>query len=117
MADPVTVLHLAGRDVRFSNPDKVYFPTAGITKLEVAHYYISVAEAAIRAIRNRPMMLKRYVHGADKEPFFQKRAPVGRPDWIQTATFHYPSGRSADEVTINDIAQLIWVVNLGSIEM
>lgn len=112
-----TTLHLAGRDVDVTNPDKVYFPALGVTKLQLVEYYVAVADAALRAIRGRPMLLKRYVHGADKEPFFQKRAPDKRPEWIDTATFHYPSGGVADEIVINDVAALAWITNLGNIEL
>jgi bifunctional non-homologous end joining protein LigD len=112
-----TTLHLAGRDVDVSNPDKHYFEEAGVTKLGLVEYYLSVGDGVLRALRGRPMVLKRYVHGAAKEPFFQKRAPDKRPEWIETATFRYPSGGVADEIVVNDLAALAWVVNLGNIEM
>lgn len=111
------VLELDGREVTISNPDKVYFPSIGKTKREVVEYYLSVSDAVLRAVRDRPMNLKRYVNGADADPFFQKRAPTPRPDWIQTATVTFPSLRTADEVICTDRASLAWVINLGCIDL
>jgi bifunctional non-homologous end joining protein LigD len=110
-------LQLAGREVTISNPSKLYFPQAGITKLELVQYYLSVAEGALRAVARRPLILKRYVNGIDGEPFYQKRVADKRPDWIETATFTFPSGRTAEEVTVTDVAQLAYVVNLGCIDL
>jgi bifunctional non-homologous end joining protein LigD len=112
-----TVLEAAGREVVITNPDKVYFPKAGYTKLDLAKYYAAVADGALRGIANRPMALKRYVNGADAEPFFQKRAPDKRPDWIDTVELKFPSGRTACEIVVNDAAQLLWIVNLGCIDL
>jgi bifunctional non-homologous end joining protein LigD len=117
MAAMQNVLEVAGREVTITNPDKVYFPAAGYTKLDLVNYYAAVAGGALRGIRNRPFVLKRYVNGADQEPFFQKRAPEKRPDWIETVELRFPSGRSAEEIVINDAAQLLWVVNLGCIDL
>jgi len=111
------VLEAAGREIVLTNPDKVFFPRAGYTKLDLANYYLAVAEGALRGIDNRPFVLKRYVNGADEEPFFQKRAPEQRPDWIETVELKFPSGRTAHEVVIRDAAQLLWVVNLGCIDL
>lgn len=111
------VLHLAGREVAISNPDKVYFRQAGITKLELVEYYVAVAEGALRGVRDRPMALKRFVDGAEGEFFFQKRAPESRPPWIDVVELRFPSGRSAHEVVVHDAAQLAWVVNLGCIDL
>jgi len=111
------VLQVAGREVTVSNPDKVYFPKAGHTKLDLVNYYLSVADGALRGIRGRPMALKRFVEGAEGEAFFQKRAPDNRPDWIRTAELTFPSGRTADEIVVDDAAGLAWVVNLGCIDM
>jgi bifunctional non-homologous end joining protein LigD len=110
-------LEVAGREVIVTNPDKVYFPSAGITKRELVHYYLAVAEGALRGVRDRPMQLKRYVDGAEGEPFYQKRAPASRPPWIEVAELRFPSGRSADEVVVRDAAQLLWVVNLGCLDL
>jgi DNA ligase D-like protein (predicted polymerase) len=112
-----TILEVAGREVAISNPDKVYFPQTGYTKLDLVKYYLAVADGAIRGIDGRPFVLKRYVNGADKEPFFQKRAPDPRPEWIETVELSFPSGRTASEVVIRDAAQLIWVINLGCIDL
>ncbi|MGZ5461014.1 MAG: DNA polymerase domain-containing protein, partial [Thermoanaerobaculia bacterium] len=112
-----TVLEIAGREVVITNPDKVFFPKAGLTKLDLAKYYVAVADGALRGIANRPMALKRYVNGADAEPFFQKRAPEKRPDWIETVELKFPSGRTAHEIVVSDAAQLLWIVNLGCIDL
>jgi DNA ligase D-like protein (predicted polymerase) len=111
------VLELAGHEVAISNPEKIYFPKAGITKLEVVQYYLAVEEAVLRAVARRPMILKRYVNGAESEPFYQKRAPDKRPPFIDIATFSFPSGRRADEICVNNAAALAYVVNLGCIEL
>jgi DNA ligase D-like protein (predicted polymerase) len=117
MADPKLVLEVAGREVAVSNPGKVYFPKAGLTKLDLVQYYLAVADGALRGVAGRPMALKRFVNGAEGEPFFQKRAPEKRPDWIETAELRFPSGRTADEVVLHDAAGLAWVVNLGCIDL
>jgi DNA ligase D-like protein (predicted polymerase) len=111
------ILSLAGHDVAVSNPDKVFFPRAGITKLDLVHYYLAVADGALRGVARRPQILKRFVHGAEAEPFYQKRAPVVRPDWVEVATFTFPSGRHADEIVVNHSAQLVYIVNLGCIDL
>lgn len=115
-AKPV-VLEAAGREVTITNPTKVFFPEAGHTKLDLARYFLTVADGALRGIAGRPVVLKRYVNGADAEPFFQKRAPENRPDWIETVELRYPSGGVAREVVVNDVAQLLWIVNLGCIDL
>ncbi len=112
-----TVLELAGREVAITNPDKVYFPQSGHTKLDLAKYYVSVAEGALRGIAARPVVLKRYVNGAEREPFFQKRAPEQRPPWVETVELSFPSGRRAEEIVVRDVAQLLWIVNLGCIDL
>ncbi|HEX4450387.1 MAG TPA: DNA primase small subunit domain-containing protein [Kofleriaceae bacterium] len=114
---PQEVLTLGGFDVGISNPDKIYFPDAGITKLELVHYYASVSAGALRGVAGRPMVLKRYVDGAAGEPFYQKRAPAKRPPFVGIATFRFPSGRHADECVVDNAAALAWVVNLGCIEL
>jgi DNA ligase D-like protein (predicted polymerase) len=111
------ILLLAGHEVAVSNPDKIYFPKAGITKLELVQYYLALAEGALRGVARRPQILKRFVDGAEGEPFYQKRAPTRRPAWIDIATFTFPSGRSADEIVVNNAAQLVYVVNLGCIDL
>ena len=111
------VLQLAGRDVTVTNPEKIYFPKAGITKLELVRYYVAVAEGALRGVARRPQIMKRFVHGVEAEPFFQKRVDRNRPDWIETAIFTFPSGRTAEEIVTNDVAQLAWMVNLGCVDL
>ena len=97
-ASTAEVLQIDDREVRISSPDKVVFPEAGLSKLDVVRYYLAVAEGALRGAGGRPMVLKRFVKGIDQEAFFQKRAPEKRPDWIETATLHYATGNSAEEV-------------------
>lgn len=111
------VLDIDGREVRVSHPGKVVFPEPGITKLDLIRYYLAVADGALRGAGGRPMVLKRFVKGIDKEAFFQKRAPESRPEWIDTATLHYARGTSAEEVVVRDAAALAWVVNLGCIDL
>jgi bifunctional non-homologous end joining protein LigD len=117
MAEPKLVLELAGHEVAISNPSKVFFSRAEVTKLDMVKYYLAVADGALGGVADRPMALKRFVNGAESEPFFQKRAPEKRPDWIQTVELRFPSGRTADEVVVSDEAALAWVINLGCIDL
>jgi bifunctional non-homologous end joining protein LigD len=117
MPDRKEIVEVAGRSVPVSHPDKVYFPQTGHTKLDLVRYYLSVADGALRGVAGRPMVLKRYVNGAEGEPFFQKRAPSSRPDWIETVELSFPSGRTAEEVVVRDAAGLAWVANLGCIDL
>jgi DNA ligase D-like protein (predicted polymerase) len=111
------VVEAAGREVTVSNPEKVFFPRTGHTKLDLVRYYLAVADGALHGVAGRPMALKRFVHGAEGEAFFQKRAPDNRPDWIETVELRFPSGRTAQEIVVRDEAQLVWVVNLGCIDL
>ncbi len=120
MAQRSEVVTIAGREVTVTNPDKVFFAEAAggpVTKIEIVRYYLAVADGALRGAGGRPMALKRFPNGADGEFFFQKRAPEKRPDWIRTVELAFPSGRTADEVVVDDAAQLAWVVNLGCIDL
>jgi bifunctional non-homologous end joining protein LigD len=110
-------IEVAGRAVAVTNPDKLFFPKAGLTKLDLVRYYLAVAEGALRGVRDRPMALKRYVDGVEGEFFFQKRAPASRPPWIDVVELRFPSGRTAQEVVVRDAAQLAWVVNLGCVDL
>ena len=112
-----TVLVLEGREVQVTHPDKVYFSQARISKIDLVRYYLSVAPGALAGIQDRPIVLKRFVNGAEAEAFYQKRAPAQRPSWLRTVTLSFPSGRTAEEVVVDDIAGLAWVVNLGCIEL
>jgi len=104
--------------VRISHPDKPYFSReVRLTKLDLVRYYLAVAPGALGGIRDRPIVLKRFVNGAEAEPFYQKRAPEPRPEWLRTVTLSFPSGRTAEEVVVDDAAGLAWVVNLGCIEL
>ena len=116
--EQVEVLTLEGREVRITNPDKPYFTLeTKLTKLELVRYYLSIAPGALAGIRDRPIVLKRFVNGAEGDAFYQKRAPENRPDWLRTTTLSFPSGRVAEEVVVDDAAGLAWVVNLGCIEL
>jgi DNA ligase D-like protein (predicted polymerase) len=112
------VLFIEGREVRVTHPSKPYFSKeVKLTKIELVRYYLSVAGGALGGIRDRPIVLKRFVNGAEGEAFYQKRAPDPRPDWLRTVTLSFPSGRQAEEVVVDDAAGLAWVVNLGCIEL
>src|SRR5690606_6381390 len=99
-----TTLEIAGRQVTVTNPDRVVFPAAGYTKLDLVRYYLAVADGALRGVAGRPMILKRFVKGIEEEAFFQKRAPAKRPGWIEVAELRYASGTSAEEVVVRDAA-------------
>jgi len=112
-----TVLSFEGREVRITHPDKLYFSQARISKLDLVRYYLSVAPGAVAGIQDRPIVLKRFVNGAEGEAFYQKRAPAQRPRWLRTVTLSFPSGRTAEEIVVDDAAGLAWIVNLGCIEL
>src|SRR5687768_4545245 len=114
---PPVVLEVGGREVSVSNPGKVYFPEAGITKLEVVRYYLAVAEGALRGSGGRPNVLVRYANGIHGEFFYQKRAPTARPDWVEVVGLRFPSGRPTEEVVPRDAAALCWMANLGCLEL
>ena len=111
-----TFIEVDGAEVRVSHPDKVVFPAAGLTKLDIVDYYLAVAEGALRGAGGRPMVLKRFVKGIDAEPFFQKRVPT-HPDYIGTAVLRYASGGSAEEAVLSDAAGLAWIANLGCLDL
>ena len=111
------ILHVAGREVKVTNPDKVFFAGPGHTKLDLVRYYLAVADGALRGCGGRPMALKRFPDGAGGPFFFQKRAPAHRPAWIETVELSFPSGRTADEVVLRDAAGLAWVANLGCLDL
>src|SRR5439155_531507 len=111
------VLDVAGHEVSISNPSKVYFPEAGITKLDVVRYYLAVAEGALHGAGGRPNVLVRYADGIHGDFFYQKRAPASRPPWIEVVALRFPSGRMADEIVPRDAAALAWMANLGCLEL
>ena len=111
------LLSVSGREVVITNPAKVLFPAAGITKLEIAEYYVTVADGALRAAGGRPNMLARYPNGIGASHFYQKRVPESRPGWIEVATIEFPSGRTADEIVPREGASLAWMANLGCLEL
>ena len=116
-AGPRERIRVGGREVDVSNPGKVLFPEARITKLDVVRYYLAVADGALRAAGARPNMMVRYPHGIDEDFFYQKRAPAARPQWIEVVTLQFPSGRSADELVPRAAADLAWMANLGCLEL
>jgi DNA ligase D-like protein (predicted polymerase) len=117
-ADAAEVLSLDGHEVRITHPGKLYFSKqVRVSKLDLVRYYLSVAPGALAGIRDRPIVLKRFVNGAEAEAFYQKRAPADRPDWLRTIVLSFPSGRTAEEIVVDDEAGLAWIVNLGCIEL
>src|SRR4249920_3498325 len=116
--DTVEFLSIEGREVRVTHPAKLYFSQqTKISKIDLVRYYLSVADGALAGIEDRPIVLKRFVNGAEAEAFYQKRAPTERPSWLRTVTLSFPSGRTAEEVVVDDAAGLAWIVNLGCIEL
>ena len=116
--DSAEVLSINGRDVRVTHPDKPYFSAqTKLSKLDLVRYYLAVAAGALNGIRDRPIVLKRFVDGAEGQAFYQKRAPANLPEWLRTVTLSFPSGRKAEEVVVDDAAGLAWIVNLGCIEL
>jgi bifunctional non-homologous end joining protein LigD len=116
--DAAERLSIDGHEVRVTHPEKLYFSRqAKLSKLDLVRYYLSVAPGALAGIRDRPIVLKRFVNGAEGEAFYQKRAPADRPAWLRTVTLSFPSGRTAEEVVVDDAAGLAWIVNLGCIEL
>ena len=116
--DTAEVLSIDGREVAVTHPKKPYFSKqTKLSKLDLVRYYLSVAPGALAGIRDRPIVLKRFVNGAEAEAFYQKRAPEQRPEWLRTVTLSFPSGRKAEEVVVDDAAGLAWIVNLGCIEL
>jgi bifunctional non-homologous end joining protein LigD len=111
-----TVVEVSGRELRVSSPGKLFFPQVGRTKLDLVNYYIECEQAVVRHLRDRPTVMKRWVDGVEGKPFFQKRVPDSAPEWLQTATVTFPSGRHARELVPNDAAHLVWGVNLGVID-
>ncbi len=110
------MVEVSGRELRISKPEKLFFPEPGFTKLDLVAYYMECEQAVVRHLSERPTVLKRWVDGVRGKPFFQKRVPGGAPDWLQTATVTFPSGRHARELVPNDAAHLVWGVNLGVID-
>ena len=116
--EEVEVLSIEGHQVRVTHPDKLYFSRqTKLSKLDLVRYYLSVAPGALAGIRDRPLVLKRFVNGAEGDAFYQKRAPTDRPSWLRTVTLAFPSGRTAEELVVDDAAGLAWIVNLGCIEL
>jgi DNA ligase D len=116
MASPFTELEVGNRIVKITNPDRVYFPATGATKLDLAQYYIAVGEGIVRALRERPCMLHRFPDGTGGERIYQKRLPKGAPDWVETVQVRFPSGRTADELCVTELASVIWAVQMSSVE-
>src|SRR5919199_4928070 len=116
MASPFVELEVGERVVKVTNPDKVFFRTAGLTKLDHVRYYLAVGDGIVRTLFERPTQLKRHPDGAEGEAIYQKRVPEHRPDWIETARVTFPSGRHADELCVTHVAAVAWAANLGTID-
>ena len=116
MPSPSIEIEVGARTVRVSNPERVYFPTRGETKLDLVHYYLSVGDGIVRALRERPCMLHRYPSGTEGEKIYQKRLPKGAPDWVETAEVSFPSGRTADELCVTELASVVWAVQMSTVE-
>ena len=117
MADsPFIELEIGKRTVKVTNPDKLFFRKRKETKLDLVQYYLSVGDGIVRALYERPTQLKRHPDGAEGEAIYQKRVPQHRPDWIETATVTFPSGRTADELCVTELAHVAWAANLGTID-
>jgi DNA ligase D len=117
MASTGTELEVGNRTVRISNPDRVYFPARGETKLDLARYYMSVGEGIVRALRDRPCMLHRFPAGVTGEKVHQKRVPSGAPPWLETVRVDFPRyGRHADELCVTELASVVWAVQMSTVE-
>ncbi|MDT4996992.1 MAG: hypothetical protein QOD45_1060 [Pseudonocardiales bacterium] len=116
MPSPSVEIDVGERTVRISNPDRVYFPARGETKLDLARYYLAVGDGIVRALRERPCMMHRYPDGVAGEKIYQKRLPKGAPEWVQTATVQFPSGRHADELCVTELASVVWAVQMATVE-
>ena len=113
---PAVELEVGGHAVRISNPDRVYFPARGETKVDLAHYYVSVGDGIVRALRERPCMMHRFPEGVSGEKVHQKRLPRGAPPWVETVRVDFPSGRHADELCVTSLASVIWAVQMSTVE-
>jgi DNA ligase D len=114
---PPARIEVDGRTLEISHPDKVFFSARGETKLDLVNYYLAVGAGVLKGVWERPTVLKRFPNGAEGPFFFQKRVPANRPEWLQTVTINFPSGRSAEELCPTDMAHVIWAVNLGGLEL
>ncbi|HVL03287.1 MAG TPA: ATP-dependent DNA ligase, partial [Acidimicrobiales bacterium] len=117
MAKETAEVEVDGRTVTVTNPSKVFFPARGETKLDLVNYYMAVGQGALRGVFERPTVLKRFPNGAGGDFFFQKRVPASRPEWLETVTVTFPSGRSADELCPTDVAHLAWAANAGCLDL
>jgi DNA ligase D len=117
MAKETAEVEVDGRRVSVTNPSKVFFSARGETKLDLVHYYLAVGEGALRGVYERPTVLKRYPDGAEGEFFYQKRVPASRPDWLETVTVAFPSGRTAEELCPTEVAHLVWAANAGCLDL
>ncbi|HWB67085.1 MAG TPA: non-homologous end-joining DNA ligase [Mycobacteriales bacterium] len=116
MASPYVEVEVGSRTVKITNPERVYFPARGETKLDLVNYYLSVGDGIVRALHDRPCMLHRYPEGVGGEKIYQKRLPKGAPDWVQTAEVSFPSGRTADELCVTELASVAWAVQMSTVE-
>src|SRR3954465_4554653 len=113
---PATEVPVGDYSVRVSTPGRIYFPDLSLTKLDLVNYYLSVGDGIVRALRERPCMLHRYPDGVDGEKIYQKRLPKGAPEWVETVEVRFPSGRTADELCVTELASVIWGVEMATVE-
>ncbi|MDX6285332.1 MAG: hypothetical protein QOG53_817 [Frankiales bacterium] len=120
MASPFVIVEVPGphgtREVKITNPDRIYFPALGLSKLDIAHYYMSVGDGIVRALYERPCMLHRHPDGVEGEKIYQKRLPKGAPEWVQTVEVSFPSGRTADELCVTELGSVVWAVQMSTVE-
>ena len=116
-SSPAVEIEVGERDVRVSNPDRIYFPARGETKLDLVNYYLSVGDGIVNALRERPCMLHRFPEGVSGEKVHQKRVPPGAPPWLDTVRVKFPRyNRTADELCVTELAQVIWAVQMSTVE-
>src|SRR3984885_106253 len=115
-SSPAIEIEVGDRTVRVTNPDRVYFPARGETKLDLVNYYLSVGDGIVRALYERPCMLHRYPEGVGGEKIYQKRLPKGAPEWVETAEVSFPSGRTANELCVTEVAAVVWAVQMSTVE-
>src|SRR5439155_13976205 len=116
MSGSFVELEVEERVVKVTNPDKILFPKARKTKLDLVEYYLAVGEGIVRALYERPTQLRRFPDGVTGEPIYQKRVPEKRPEWVEAARVTFPSGRHADELCVTELAQVAWAANLAVVD-
>src|SRR5918993_73566 len=116
MASPFVEIAVGERTVKVTNPDRVYFPSLGLTKRDLVDYYLAVGDGIVRALSERPCMLRRFPEGIDGDAVYQKRLPHGAPSWVESVRVKFPSGRHADELCVTELGSVIWAVQMSTVE-